>query len=798
MTDNSLLKVTKPSRYINHEINSFHKGEGERLDFCLIFPDVYEVGMSHIGFKQLYERLNLSDKISAERFFMPWTDAVETLGSDIFTSLESSKPLKEFDVLGFSLQYELSYTNILQTLRMSGIPLRAEDRGEDDPLVFMGGSCCANPMPLSRFADVFFIGEMEAEIAPLMEGLEQLIRKGGTRRERLEYLDTKEYTWVPSLQRDKRVKRNIHTGFSNDVTINRLIVPSMPIVQDRVAVEISRGCTRGCRFCQAGILYRPSRERSIESIAEEALSQIASSGYMEVSLLSLSAADYSRLEELLVTMAKLLEAKNTSLSLPSIRADRIRDFIFRELSRVRKSGFTIAPEAGSQRMRDAINKNLSEEEIINAVAKASYSGWNGAKLYFMIGLPGETDEDVAAIAELAGKVKRASAKGRFNVRVSISNFVPKPHTPYQWFPMNSAGEFRRKQRIVNDKLRSMRIKCSTHDTLPSILEGVFSRGDDRLCDILESVVEKGAMFDGWSEVFNAEIWHEAFEENNLTMEEFSGREFGSDEKLSWEHIDSGVTKDYLYTEYKRSFEGLITPDCREADCSACGVCDFEEIKNSYADEGLPSNPEKEERGEELNHYILRISKTGAGRFMSAIESTRLFVHAARIAGLPLGFTKGFNPQPKMRYLIPPPVGVDAFNDLMGIEAADFGGLDSMRDTLNDILPEGFVVKEILPLRANEKKHTFAGRFRLGGDLSATLNELMEQGKNYYIRKDKKGRDKQIILDEFLLARGDDWIVLSSGQKGSFNLLEFFSQNGLDKAELDVSRTNLYIIPREDC
>lgn len=792
MLDNSLLTISKPSRYVNHEINSVHKNHEGKLSFCLAFPDVYEVGMSHIGFKMLYERLNASEKIVCERFFMPWTDAVSELGEKIFVSLESGKTLKEFEILGFSIQYELAYTNILQTLKFSKIPYYSSERTEEDPIITAGGSCIMNPMPMKRIVDVFFIGEMEEELIRVSEILADM--KGKSRQEKLIFLNTLPYTYVPSIEPEKNVKRCVYTGFSEDITIKNLLVPMMPAVQDRVAVEISRGCTRGCRFCQAGYIYRPSRERSIETIAKDALYQLSVSGYTEVSMLSLSAADYSKLEELLVTMSKLITAEGSSLSLPSIRADRIQEFIFRELAKVRKSGFTIAPEAGSQRMRNIINKNLTEEEIISAVQKAAEAGWNGVKLYFMIGLPFETDEDILAIADLAYKVKRAVGKGRFDIKVSASNFVPKPHTPFQVFPQNSAEEFRRKQILLADKLKSYRMRLNWHNIGQSVMEGVFSRGDERLCEVLVKAAELGFMFDGWSECFDFEAWEKVFSELNLKMEEFAMKDFSTENKLPWWNIDSGVSETFFKEEYVKANKEETTHDCRENSCTDCGVCDFKEVMNVYADEKMPVETAIEENRETF-HYVFFIEKRKAGKFLSAIESIRLFTHAARISNIKLAFTQGFNPQPKMRYLIPPPVGVEASSDLIALECERLDDFKSIQQKINSILPSGVRVKRITPFKVSEKKVTFAGRFRLGGDLPLFLDKLIAEDKAFYIRKDKRGRDKKIEIKDFLLHRFNDEVILLSGDTGSFNLIECFSYNGLCKSTLDIERKNLYMFQK---
>jgi radical SAM family uncharacterized protein/radical SAM-linked protein len=791
-----LLEVNKPARYINGEINSVHKDHSGRTSFCLIFPDIYEVGISHIGYKMLYERLNRCDEIVCERFFMPWVDAFDSFGAEIFAGLESSLPLGEFDVLGFSLQYELSYTNMLQTLKMSGVSMRSAHRGEDEPIVIAGGPCVVNPMPIAPFIDVFFIGESEVTLPDVMKEFHKLKKEGKSRSELLEFFNSFPFTYVYSLEPDKKVTRSIHTGFTDDITIEKLIVPAIPAVQDRVSVEISRGCTRGCRFCQAGIIYRPNRERSVDDIARDALTQLDNTGYLETSLLSLSASDYSRLEELLVTMVKLTENRRVSLSLPSVRADRIQEYMFRELSKVRKSGFTIAPEAGSQRMRDAINKGLTEEDILSAVEKASDAGWNGAKLYFMIGLPGETMEDVTAIAEIARKAKYLR-KGRFSIKVSVSNFVPKSHTPYQWFGQNSGDMFFEKKRVLKELLQKYKIPCAFHGIRASVLEGVFSRGPVQLADVIEEAVNNGARFDAWSEFFKYDIWEKAFAKFGYEDKDFSEKCYGYDDALPWDNINVGVTKDFLWSEYERSEKLIATPDCAGGDCSACGVCDFDKIKNEFSRPVSIAVPEPAEEKDDFVRYSLVFSKEKRMSLLSAIETQRLFTHVLTLADIGLKFSAGFNPQPKLSYVQAASTGLEGLNEVLIFESAPIADTSLLTDKINGIMPPGVKVKYIAPFTIHPKKFDVYIRFAFGGELMKVFREKYLNGDAFYSKTNKKGDEKVMRAADFVVSLGEKDVVFRTENSGNFNVFEFFESLGYSRPQMDIVRMNTFLLEKTD-
>ncbi|PLX69638.1 MAG: B12-binding domain-containing radical SAM protein [Denitrovibrio sp.] len=789
-----LLEVNKPARYINGEINSFHKSHEGRSTFCLIFPDIYEVGISHIGYKMLYERLNKLENIACERFFMPWVDAIDTFGSEMFVSLESSKELKDFDVIGFSVQYELAYSNMLQTLIKSHIAIRSKDRGEDEPIVIAGGPCVVNPMPIAPFMDAFFVGESEGTLMEVMAQFHEKKKAGAKRQELLQFLNSFSFTYVPSIDPDKKVTRSMHATFTQESTAEKLIVPTIPAVQDRVAVEISRGCTRGCRFCQAGIIYRPNRERSVDDIARDALTQLANTGYLETSLLSLSASDYSRLEELLVTMVKLTSNRQVSLSLPSIRADRIKEYMFRELSKVRKSGFTIAPEAGSQRMRDAINKGLTEEDILAAVEKASDAGWNGAKLYFMIGLPGETMEDVLAIAEIARKAKFLR-KGRFNIKVSVSNFVPKPHTPYQWYGQNSGDDFFNKKNELKALLKKYKIMCSFHGIRASVLEGVFARGSVELADVIEEAVLKGARFDAWSEFFDNDIWAAAFEKFGFKDSDFSERDYDKDEKLPWDNIDVGVTKKFLWDEYQKSEQLLATPDCASDACSSCGVCDFDMIKNELSKPVTINTNEDSPKNEVFERYSLVFSKVKRMSLLSAIETQRLFTHVLTLADIGLKFTAGFNPQPKLSYVQAASTGLEGLNEVILFESAHIDDLNALVDKINSIMPLGVDVRTIQKFTIHPKKFDTYVRFTVRDDLFALFRESYLKGEAAYIKINKKGIEKPLNAAGYVVSISEKDVVFKTETTGNFNLFDYFESLGYKRSEMDIVRLNTYLLEK---
>ncbi len=596
--ENILLSVQKPGRYTGGELNSVQKPLDQvdvRFAFC--FPDVYEVGMSHLGLSILYYLFNQMEGVWCERVFAPWADMEEKLrehGLPLY-ALESGDPVSEFDILGFTLQYELSYSNLLNILALSGVPLLASERQGLSQLVIAGGPCACNPEPLADFVDLFVLGEGEEVGVELVELYRTCKKEGADKETFLRRAAQVEGVYVPSLYevsyRDdgtieavapredapekirKRIVRDMDTAFYPD----RLLVPYLEIVHDRSVSEIFRGCIRGCRFCQAGFLCRPVREKSIETIQKQCSDLCGSTGYEEVSLSSLSSSDYSDITGLLTALSDWSEREMVSLSLPSLRIDGFSNEIMQKLNIVRRAGLTFAPEAGTQRLRDVINKNITEEDILSTCRKAFRGGWTKVKLYFMIGLPTETMEDVAGIPALGQAVVNAyyqnpnKPKGKsVGVTVSASCFVPKPFTPFQWEAQDTLEQFEGKQKHLLQNLTTRKIKLNYHDASTSFLEGVFARGDRRLGAVLLEAHKRGCRFDGWSDFFRYDTWMDAFNACGIDPVFYANRKRAFSEVLPWDHLDYGVTKAFLQTECEQAYAARTTQNCREA-CSACGA-----------------------------------------------------------------------------------------------------------------------------------------------------------------------------------------------------------------------------------
>ncbi|MDD4601207.1 hypothetical protein SDC9_09024 [bioreactor metagenome] len=599
--DNAILsRVMKPARYTGNEVNSIKKDHAVvDVTVVLALPDVYEVGMSNLGLKILYQILNKRADTAAERVYAPWIDMeTEMRARNIpLFSLESFKPVREFDIFGFSLQYEMIYTNVLNMLNLAGIPLLAAERTETDPLVIAGGPTAFNPEPVADFFDLFVIGEGEEVIEEVVEtyGSWKKAGKPGGRSGVLKEMAKLSGIYVPVLYdveyNDDGTVANVIPNCAeappivtkrvikdlNEVEFaTKPVVPYLDIVHDRMMLELFRGCTRGCRFCQAGVIYRPVRERRPEKLVELAQQLVDNTGYNEISLTSLSSADYSHLHEIVQAFLTRFQQQGVSVSLPSLRIDSFSIELAQEVQAVRKSGLTFAPEAGSQRMRDVINKGVTEADLEKAVSAAFKAGWSTVKLYFMIGLPTETDEDVEGIAKLAYRVlnlyKEIKGRRGAKVTVSVSSFVPKSHTSFQWFGQNTTADIERKQRLLKEKFRDKSISFNWHDARTSLLEGVFSRGDRRLSKVLLLAWQNGAKFDGWSEHFKFNAWLEAFKVAGLEPEFYANRERNQAEVLPWDHIACGVDKQFLIREYQNAVAEAHTADCRRDSCSACGVC----------------------------------------------------------------------------------------------------------------------------------------------------------------------------------------------------------------------------------
>lgn len=602
-----LHKVTNPARYIGHEYNSINKKwDKEKSKVVLAFPDLYEIGMSHLGLKILYHLLNEQDDILAERCFAPWLDMEEVMGEEKIPlfSLESKHELKDFDILGFTLQYELSYTNIINMLDLANLPIYSQDRGAKDPLVIGGGSTVFNPEPLAAFFDLFYIGEAEEGIVNLVREYSKLKNRGLERKEILRHLSKIAGVYVPSLYKlsydhngqiknikaetgiKSEIKRQIVPDLDKAFYPTKFIVPYLGIVHDRAVLEVARGCTRACRFCAAGMVYRPVRERKKTTLLKLADQILKNTGYEEISLNSLSIADYSQIEDLVKTMSEKYESKKISLTLPSLRIDSFSVDLAHAVQRVRKSGLTFAVEAGTQRLRDVINKGVKETDLLQAVEAAFHKGWSTIKLYFMLGLPTETEKDLAGIVTLVKKVLKMAKEHnqqkkrgrRINIQVSVSTFVPKPFTPFQVVKMISKEEINHKQNYLKENLKIKGVNFSWNEADLSLLEAAFARGDRRLAKVIVSAWQKGAKFDGWDEVFNFQAWQAAFRDNDLKLADYlRARDWSN--LLAWDHIKVGVSKKFLKKEYEKSLTEETTADCRFADCNHCNLCPDFAVQN---------------------------------------------------------------------------------------------------------------------------------------------------------------------------------------------------------------------------
>ncbi|WP_298026629.1 TIGR03960 family B12-binding radical SAM protein [uncultured Dialister sp.] len=601
-----LMHIQKPARYIGGEWNSVVKDhDSVDVKVALAFPDVYEVAMSHLGLKIIYSVLNARDDTLAERVYAPWVD-MEALMREkhipLYT-LESKCPVRDFDVLGFTMPFEMCYTNILNMLDLAGIPLLAKDRGEDDPIVVSGGPCVYNAEPVADFFDVFFIGESEEAIGEMAELVKNWKKEGkpGGRKKIIRRMATIKGCYVPSLYQVNYyengifrsiaptdevaqfpVEKRIIPDFDKVKVDDKPILPHIEIVHDRAVLEMFRGCSRGCRFCQAGMIYRPVREKSEEKLQEIADTLIRNTGYNEISLMSLSSADYSCLPELVDHLLETFKNRRVSVSLPSLRVDSFSIDIAKKIQQVRKSGLTLAPEAGTQRLRDVINKGVTEEDIMGACSNAFKNGWSKVKLYFMMGLPTETDEDLKGIADLAMRIKELyhTIRGRNDCRitVSVASFVPKPFTPFQWMPQCSVEEIERKQQYLKSLFTDRHIKFAYHDAKTGRLEAVLARGDRKLAPVILKAWEKGCKYDSWTEFFDYDRWMEAFEECGVDPDLYASRDRDEYEPEPWDHIDCGVSKDYLRKEWRLAKRGILTHDCRHLACNGCAVCPILDVK----------------------------------------------------------------------------------------------------------------------------------------------------------------------------------------------------------------------------
>lgn len=831
--------VDKPARYLGGEFQSVRKDwSSAEVRIALAFPDVYEIGMSHLGTKILYSLLSKDPRILCERAFTPWVDMERELRKRKLplVSLESARPLKDFDVVGMSLQYELTYTNCLTLLELGGIPLRAEDRGEDDPLVLAGGPVATHPEPIAPFFDCILIGEAEKVLPDVLLDWARWKKEGMDRRERLIRLSQRGYLYVPSLYAVK-MDADIHRQVIDQpidprvpVKVNRVYVPNLnefpfpsdtPVpyaeaIFDRASIEIARGCTEGCRFCQAGMIYRPVRERDPESIVESVVQSVKRGGYDETSLTSLSTADFSCILPLMKKVMGRLREERVSLSVSSLRAYGLSPEILDEMSSVRATGLTFAPEAGTQRMRDVINKNITEEDIARSAENVFSRGWSRMKLYFMIGLPTETDEDVAGIIHTAVRLRQIGKRIRRDaeVTVSVSNHVPKPHTPFQFCAQDSLNDLQRKQILLRELARRERIEFKYHDKQMSWLEGLFSRGDRRLADVILAAHRLGARFDSWDEQFDIGLWHKALAEVGIdptpyfmTMPILA--------RLPWDHLDIGLEEDFLRSEYRKAMKDRLSPPCgkpygsllhhtnvedaladeRRLVCFDCGIaCDLtqmrqdrlvalrklgaetrtvaprsnEEVAKEQAERGQPRKKAAFSQSEG-QRYRLRYRKLGRAAFIGHLDAMRLLQRMLRRAGCEPIYTRGFHPKPDMVFGPALGLGVVSLGEVVDLrlerlsETGEYIQADELQQRLQQAAPEGFVIVEVQQLGAEDKavsRLITAADFAIGvpKDAAHTDGAQLSQVESWAQRPlvvERPGKDggesKRVDVQQFLLS-----------------------------------------------
>ena len=766
--------IERSSRYLGTEINSVKKDPDKvKLKIALAFPDLYEIGTSHFGLQILYDILNKHKEIGAERVYAPDLDMESYLRSlqMPLVSMESHSPLKSFDIIGFSLLYELNYTNVLTILDLAGIPFFSSERDNSYPLIISGGPCTCNPEPVADFFDVIVVGDGEEVVMDIARMWLSWKENACPDKETLLrglYKITGVY--IPALSDCKKVTRAILSDLDQAPFPDSPIIPFARPIHDRLRLEVARGCTRGCRFCQAGMIYRPVRERSPETLLALTEKALAATGYDEISLLSLSTGDYTSLNTLMESLMDRCDSRHIAVSLPSLRAGTLTPQLMELIKRVRKTGFTIAPEAGSQRLRDVINKNISEKEIFETVSNAFSLGWQTIKLYFMTGLPTETDDDLQAIVALVKELRKIKGpKGhRGNINVSVTTLIPKPHTPFQWSPQLTLKKSRENLDWLKKELRMPGIHFKWQNPEVSIVEGVFARGDRRLSRLLVDAYKRGCKFDGWSDRFHYGLWEESFSKQGVDLSLYTKSPWNIKDPLPWDHVDTGVTKEFLAAELDRALSGESTPDCRGGDCNGCGVCDFEKIEPkvyeacenkaivdsvkdlSQKDAAVPDTKEADYKKVKVFY-----SKQRQAKYFGHLELANIFLRALRRSGIQLKYSEGFHPMPRISFDDPLPTGMESLNEFLYLTVPGNIKPETIITLLNKQLPKGLSVKgcQIVASRSDirhEKSAAYLVELKDGCFDKQKLSAFIKSSDFVQTRVNRKGKVKKIDFKDMVL------------------------------------------------